>query len=83
MSLSVMEIVFGVVLIFASIAIILMVLFQDTKGNGLSGAIGGGEMMMGESRMRSNTAVLVKYTKYAGIVFFVCTLLVGVFGVIF
>lgn len=39
-------------------------------------------MMMGESRMRSNTAILAKYTKYAGIVFFVCTLLVGVFSVI-
>lgn len=80
--MSVLEIVSGVVLIFASISIILMVLFQDSKGNGLSGAIGGGEMMMGESRMRSNTAILAKYTRYAGIVFFVCTLLVGVFSVI-
>ena len=80
--MSVLEIVSGVILIFASIAIILMVLFQDSKGNGLSGAIGGGEMMMGESRMRSNTAILANYTKYAGIVFFVCTLLVGVFSVI-
>lgn len=67
--MSVLEIVSGVILIFASIAIILMVLFQDSKGSGLSGAIGGGEMMMGESRMRSNTAILAKYTKYAGIVF--------------
>ena len=49
--MSVLEIVSGVILIFASIAIILMVLFQDSKGSGLSGAIGGGEMMMGESRM--------------------------------
>ena len=80
--MSVLEIVSGVILIFASIAIILMVLFQDSKGNGLSGAIGGGEMMMGESRMRSNTAILAKYTKYAGIVFFFFPLLFGVFSVI-
>ena len=68
--------------VLVGVVIILMVLFQDSKGSGLSGAIGGGEMMMGESRMRSNTAILAKYTKYAGIVFFVCTLLVGVFSVI-
>ena len=80
--MSVLEIVSGVILIFACIAIIVMVLFQDSKGNGLSGAIGGGEMMMGESRMRSNTAILAKYTRYAGIVLFVCTLLVGVFSVL-
>ena len=64
-----------------SIAIIVMVLFQESKGNGLSGAIAGGEMMGNEGRSRSSNAMLAKYTKYAAIVFFVLAILVGVISI--
>ena len=40
--MGVLEIISGVLLILCSIAIIVMVLFQESKGNGLSGAIAGG-----------------------------------------
>ena len=43
--MGVLEIISGVLLILCSIAIIVMVLFQESKGNGLSGAIAGGEML--------------------------------------
>ena len=46
--MGVLEIISGVLLILCSIAIIVMVLFQESKGNGLSGAIAGGEMMGNE-----------------------------------
>ena len=58
----VLEIISGVLLILCSIAIIVMVLFQESKGNGLSGAIAGGEMMGNEGRSRSSNAMLAKYT---------------------
>ena len=43
--MGVLEIVSGVLLILCSLAILVMVLLQDSKGRGLSGVIGGGEMM--------------------------------------
>ena len=56
--MGVLEIISGVLLILCSIAIIVMVLFQESKGNGLSGAIAGGEMMGNEGRSRSSNAML-------------------------
>ena len=79
--MGVLEIISGVLLILCSIAIIVMVLFQESKGNGLSGAIAGGEMMGNEGRSRSSNAMIAKYTKYAAIVFFVLAILVGVISI--
>lgn len=79
--MGVLEIISGVLLILCSIAIIIMVLFQDSQGNGLSGAIGGGDMMGINGRSRSTGAVLAKYTKYTAIAFFVLAVLVGVISI--
>lgn len=73
--MSVLEIVFGVLLILCSIAIILMVLFQESKGRGLSGVIGGGEN--GENS-RTPNALLAKLTRYAAIAFFVLAITVSI-----
>ena len=79
--MDILEIISGVLLILCSIAIVVMVLFQDSKGNGLSGAIGGGEMMTSEARPRTTDAVLAKYTKIAAVVFFVVTVGVSLLSV--
>lgn len=79
--MGVLEIISGILLILCSIAIIVLVLFQDSKGSGLSGAIAGGEMMGNEGRSRSSGAVLARYTKYAAIAFFVLAVLVGVISI--
>lgn len=79
--MGVLEIISGILLVLCSVAIVIMVLFQESKGNGLSGVIGGGEMMAGDSRSHTPTSMLAKYTKYAAIVFFVLTVLVGVFSI--
>ena len=76
-----LEIISGVLLIVCSVAIIVLVLFQESKGNGLSGAIAGGEMMGNEGRSRSSGAVLAKYTKYAAIAFFVLAIFACVISV--
>lgn len=79
--MGVLEIVGGVLLILCSLIIIVLVLFQESKGNGLSGAIAGGEMMGNEGRSRSSGAVLAKYTKYAAIAFFVLAILSSIISV--
>lgn len=81
--MGVFEIIGGILLILCAVAIVLMVLLQESKGNGLSGVIGGGEMMTNDSRQRTGTAILAKYTKYAAIAFFVLTILVSVFNIYF
>lgn len=79
--MGVLEIVSGVLLILCSVVIIVMVLFQDSRGSGLSSAITGSEMMGNEGRSRSSNAILAKYTRYAAIVFFVLAVLVGVISI--
>ena len=75
-----MEIISGVLLIFCSLVIILLVLGQESKGRGLSGVIGGGEMVE-DNRGRFGSSRLAKYTKYAGVAFFVLAVAVGAFSV--
>lgn len=79
--MGVFEIIGGVLLILCSIAIIAMVLMQDSQGSGLSGAIAGGEMMGRDGRSHSMNSIMAKYTKYAAIVFFVLAVLVGVISI--
>ncbi|HIW54884.1 MAG TPA: preprotein translocase subunit SecG [Candidatus Ruthenibacterium merdigallinarum] len=78
--MSVLEIISGVLLIFCSLVIILLVLGQESKGRGLSGVIGGGEMVE-DNRGRFGSSRLAKYTKYAGVAFFVLAVVVGAFSV--
>ena len=58
--MTILEIISGVLLILASIAIVILVLLQDSKGNGLAGVIGGGEMMMMDGRSRTPSSLMVK-----------------------
>lgn len=74
------EIIAGVLLIVAGLIIILVVLAQDTKEQGLTSAIGGGsnesfyERNMGKTR----DAKLSKFTRNAAIIMFVVTLVVNI-----
>lgn len=78
------EIIAGVFLIIAGLVIILVVLAQDTKEQGLTSAVGGGsnasfyENNMGKTR----DAKLSKFTRNAAIVMFVVTLAVNIFSTI-
>ena len=56
----------------------ILVLLQDSKGNGLAGGIGGGDMMMMDGRSRTPSSLMVKYTKVAAVVLFVLTIGVNV-----
>lgn len=78
------EIIAGSVLMLACILLIIVVLLQDNKGNGLSGAIGGGEsggiLQRGRGRMRDEK--LAKITKILAIVLFAVVLVVDLLSLI-
>lgn len=79
------EYVLGIVLIVISIALIILVLLQESKQQGLSGAIAGGaDTFFGKNKGRTMEAKLEKITKVLCGVFVVLTLattlLVGFLG---
>lgn len=61
-----------------ALALILMILFQSGKSQGLSGAIAGiADSYMAKSKARSLDAKLAKATKWVGAVFVVLTLVLN------
>ena len=76
------EIAVGAVLIVISIAIVILILLQQSKSQGLSGAIAGGaETFFGKNKGRTLDAKLNKITKVLCAVFivlaFAVTLILG------
>ena len=73
--MAVHEIILGIVLILLSVAIIVLVLLQEGKSAGLSGAIAGGaETFFGKNKSRTMESELVLITKIIAISFFVLAL---------
>ncbi len=69
------EIVLGIVLIVTSLALVAMVLLQEGRQQGLSGAIAGGaDTFLGKSKGKTVEQKLVKITKILAIVFFILSL---------
>ena len=73
--MSAVEIIFGILLIISSIVIIAVVLMQQGREGGLSGAIAGGaDTFFGKNKGRTMEAKLEKFTKYFGSFFFILVL---------
>lgn len=69
------EIVLGIVLIITSIALVVIVLLQEGRQAGLSGAIAGGaETFLGKNKSKTIEQKLVKITKVLAGIFFVLSL---------
>ena len=78
--MAVHEIILGIVLILLSVAIIVLVLLQEGKSAGLSGAIAGGaETFFGKNKSRTMESKLVLITKIIAISFFVLALVATCF----
>ncbi len=73
--MSVWEYILGAVLIVISIVLIILVLLQESKQQGLSGAIAGGaDTFFGKNKGRTMEAKLEKITKVLCTVFIILTL---------
>ena len=69
------EIVLGIVLILTSLLIIAVVLMQESRSQGLSGAIAGGaDTFLGKSKGRTIDQKLAKITKICAVIFFILSL---------
>lgn len=70
-----LQYVLSIIIILLSIGISILVLMQESKQQGLSGAISGAaETFFGKNKGRTMEAKLEKWTKIAGIAFFVLAL---------
>ncbi|MBQ4206923.1 MAG: preprotein translocase subunit SecG [Clostridia bacterium] len=65
----------SIIIILLSVVITILVLLQESKQQGLSGAISGAaETFFGKNKGRTMEAKLEKFTKIAGVAFFVLAL---------
>ncbi len=70
------EILLGAILIVTSIALVAIVLMQEGRSDGLSGAIAGGaETFFGKNKGRTMEHKLVTITKILAVIFFVLSLI--------
>lgn len=73
--MTVLQYVLAIVIILVSIVIIGLVMLQESKQQGLSGAISGAaESFFGKNKGKTAEAKLVLFTKIAGSLFFVLAL---------
>ncbi len=72
MTMNVWDIIIGVAVMLVSIVIIAVVLLQEGRRAGISGAISGGaETFLSKNKARTFEAFLAKWTKVIAILFFV------------
>ena len=78
--MSALQYVFGAVIIILAIFLIIVVLLQESRSAGLSGAISGGaDTFFGKSKGRTMEQKLVKLTRISAIAFFILTLGITIF----
>lgn len=66
-----------VILLIASLLLIVSILLQESKSDGLSGTIGGGaEQLFGKKKSRGYDAILNKITTITAIVYIVVALVI-------
>lgn len=74
-----MLIAITIVQLLAALVLILVVLFQSGKSQGLSGTIGGiADSYMSKGKARTIDAKLAKATKWIGAVFIILTLILNI-----
>lgn len=79
--MSILEIIGGVVILIACIAIVIICLAQEQKSqDSMSAALTGAssDSFYGKNEGRSREAILAKITRFLGIVLFVITLVVNI-----
>lgn len=76
-----LKLVITILQLLCGLAIILVVLFQSGKSEGLSGAIGGvADSFLAKNKARTVDAKLARATKWVGAVFLILTLVLLILG---
>lgn len=76
--MSVFEIIMGVLIILVAIAVVVLVLFQESpKGSGVS-ALTGADSYYNKNQGRTLDAKLSRFTKFIAVAFFLLTVAVNI-----
>lgn len=81
--MSVFEIVCGILLMISGLFLVFVVLMQEGKDSGLSGAIqgGSGESFLTTSGNRTKDAKLKKATTFFSVLFFIIVIITNIFAI--
>lgn len=75
--MSIVEIIGGSIIMICAIIIVIAVMSQEGKQGAMNALSGSNDSSyLGHNKNRSNQALLVRFTKYTGIVFVAATLVV-------
>lgn len=69
------EVIFGIILLLFSIAIVLVVLLQEGNQKNLGAVTGGADTFLSKNKARSVDAFLSRWTKFIAIGFFVLVII--------
>ncbi|MGN0478709.1 MAG: preprotein translocase subunit SecG [Hominenteromicrobium sp.] len=72
------EIIFGIVLLLFSIAIIVVVLLQEGHQQNLGAITGGADTFLAKNKARSIDAFLSRWTKFIALGFFVLVIVINI-----
>ena len=72
------EIIFGIVLLLFSIAIILVVLLQEGHNQNLGAVTGGADTFLARNKARSVDAFLSRWTKFIALGFFALVIVINI-----
>ena len=76
--MGVLEVIFGIILLLFSIAIIIVVLLQEGHQQNLGTITGGADTFLSKNKARSVDAMLARYTKYIAVGFFVVVIVINI-----
>ncbi len=76
--MGVVEIIFGIILLLFSIAIIIVVLLQEGHQQNLGTITGGADTFLSKNKARSIDAFLARWTKFIAIGFFALVIVINV-----
>lgn len=77
--MSALEIIIGILMIIISVIIIAVVLLQEGRRAGISGAISGGaDTFLSKNKARTFDAFLGRWTKYIAIAFFILAVVANI-----
>ena len=72
-----LEIIFGIILLLFSVAIILVVLLQEGHQQNLGSITGGADTFLAKNQARSIDAFLARWTKFIALGFFVLVIVIN------
>ncbi len=76
--MSVLEIIFGIILLLFSVAITIVVLLQEGHQQNMGAITGGADTFLSKNKARSVDAFLARWTKFIAIGFFVIVIVINV-----